>query len=92
MNKKSFFAHNLLPAVMFIACGTIAYFVCKSYLEGTKHIDGTTIKEWEYWAVSIGCGISGFCVGKLFAGSNDDNDGWGGGDYFDCTGGAGGSM
>lgn len=83
----------MLPAVLFIVCGAIAFFVFKSYTNGIKHIDGTDIKEYEAWVTAIGIGVMGFCVGKLFTIDNDGgNDGFGGGDYFDCTGGAGGIM
>lgn len=85
------FANTVLPAVFFVVFAIIAYFTFNFFTNGKKHIDGTEIDWWEKWLTAILLGVMGFCIGKLFTGSDDGNDG-DGGDYFDCTGGAGGIM
>ena len=85
------FANTVLPAVFFVVFAIVAQFTFNYCTNGKKHINGTDIDWWEKWITVIFLGVIGFCIGKLFTVSDDGNDG-GGGDYFDCTGGAGGIM
>jgi TRAP-type C4-dicarboxylate transport system permease small subunit len=70
--------NTVLPAVLFVVFGVIAYFAFNYITDGQKHIDGTAIDWWEKWVTAIGIGIIGFCIGKLFTGNDDCNDGTGG--------------
>ncbi len=64
-----------------------------SYAESVGHIDGTPVSDSEYISYFCLNLVGWFAVTRLFFGKdNNDNNGYGGGEYFDCTGGAGGIM
>lgn len=82
---------TVLPTLFFVTFAIVTYFTFNYCINQKKHIDGAEVEWWQKWVASIFYGFIGFAIGKLLTCSDNGNDGYGG-DYFDCTGGAGGIM
>lgn len=82
----------VIPPALSVVLGVTAYFVFEYCTDGIKHIDGSDIGWWESMITSLAFGVIGFCVGRLFVVFFEMERIEGGDDYFDYTGGAGGSM
>ena len=66
---------NIISCFLFIIISILSFLLFKSATANLKHIDGTEIKSYEAYIVSIWFGIIGILIYKLFApelGANQD--------------------